>query len=242
MFVLLSMMFGSALFAAPFETGETMEYDIEALGLDAAKQKIVVEEMTNINGRDAFRIHSWIRTTSFGDAFYKMRDETLTYIDAETYTVLKMIDKKQEGDWKNDTFITNDIGAHVYYLNDRHGPMTKSYNPPLLDLVAMIYYGRTIDLQLDKKYSFEIIDGRSIRRIDTIVSDKFERKEPAIGKAKFSMIKIKEIKTDSKSKDVAIWLTNDERRIPVRIISMKIKLLGISLGNVQCVLKKYKKN
>ncbi|GEM_PF-4457660 len=239
-FLLISLLISFPLFAAPFQVGEELHFSIEALNIKAASQKLVIEVITNINGKDAWKIHSWIKTTSFGDKFYKMRDETITYIDIESFNVVKMIDKKVEGDWKNDTFLTNDIENSAFFLTDRHGSENITYNPPLLDLVAMVYYGRTLDLNPGNKYSFFILDNRKIRRIDTAVTESFKFKEPALSKNKINMIKIKELKTDEKSKDVSIWLTHDERKIPVRIITMKIRLLGINIGNVQSELTYYK--
>lgn len=228
------------LLAAPFEVGEEMHFDIQALNIKAASQKVIVEAMTNIHGREAYKIHSWIKTTSFGDRFYKMRDETVTYIDKENFNVLKMIDRKVEGDWKNDTFLTNDLGNQLFNLRDRHGQKNIKYEPPLLDLVAMLFYGRTLDLTPGKKYSFIMLDNGKLRRIDTAVSQPFDKKEPVLGKEKIRMVKIKELKTDEKSKDVAITLTHDERKIPVKIVSMKIKLLGLDIGNIESELTKYK--
>jgi hypothetical protein len=239
MFV-LSLLPCAPLFSVPFEVGEEMHFEIQALNIKAASQKVIVEAMTNIHGRDAYKIHSWIRTTPFGDTFYKMRDETVTYIDKENFNVLKMIDRKLEGDWKNDTFLTNDLENQLFYLRDRHGQKTMGYEPPLLDLVAMLFYGRTLDLTPGRKYSFIMLDNGKLRRIDTVISQPFDRKESVLGKEKIRMVKIKELKTDEKSKDVSITLTHDERKIPVRIVSMKIKLLGLDIGNIESELTKYK--
>jgi len=214
-----------------------MTFDIRALGFNAAKQIVRVEGLTEIRGRKAWRISSFLRTYPSVEIFYKMHDESTTWLDAETFQVLQVVSKQEEGDWKNEAFITNYPERGVVHYRDKRGFKQLYYKPPVLDLIGMIYYGRTLELELKKKYSFNIIDGPNLRNISATVTAKEKNKRvSSYSSEKISLI----VMNQDANPDVAVWFTDDEKKVPVRIRTMKIRLVGIDLGNIESVLIKYK--
>jgi hypothetical protein len=230
--------FSGASFAAPFEAGEEMNFEIRALGWKAAWQKVRVEELTTMNGRPAWRITSVLRTYPAVEIFYRLHDDSTTWLDAQTFQVLKVISKQEEGNWKNEAFITNSPTRQVVHYLDKHkGLKILKYEPPVLDLIGMIYYGRTLDLTLGKIYTFHIIDGPKLRKVRTLVARRDTRRtSPGYPDRKVPLLMLEEM-GDS---DVAVWFSDDNRKVPVRIRTMKIELAGIALGNIESILVKYK--
>lgn len=220
---------------APFAVGEEIEYVIRALGINAARHVMKVTHMTNINGRDAYVIFSKLQTFSIVESIYPMHDITYVCVDAENFQTLKVVSTKTEGSWHDRTHITVVPERSVIEYQDRKGSMEIPYEEPIVDLVGMLYYGRALDFEVGKRYSFSIIDYRKIKVIKARVALKESRYVSVVRKRKVDLLKIQAL-GDS---DVAIWLTDDEWRIPVKVISMKIRLAGINVGNLQSLLTEY---
>ena len=231
-------LFIARLLAFTFQTGETLEYDVYALGWKAAHHIVRIEGITEVNGRKAYKIYSHIRTYPFIENFYKLDDTVYSYMDVETFQLLKFTAQKDEGGWKDYSTGTNSVSQKkLYYYDKGKDLLVLPYKEPLLDLVTMIYYGRTLDLPLHKKYTFNIVDHRKLSQITTIVKSISKKRIKVLDRRKkFKTARIQEIG----GKDVGVWFTQDVRKIPFQIISMKIKVIGISLGNVKSKLTKYK--
>lgn len=226
-------------FAHTFQVGETLEYNIYALGWKAAHHVVRIDGIVNVNGREAYKISSHIKTYPFVERFYKLNDTVYAYMDTKTLQLLKFEAHKEEGNWKDYAFGTNCLaGQKLYYYDKGKNLLVLPYKKPLLDLVSMIFYGRTLDLKVGKKHTFSIVDHRKISSITTLVKSVSKRRIHALDRRKkFSTIRIQEIG----GKDVGVWFTDDADKIPFQIVSMKIKILGLSLGSVKSVLIKYKK-
>lgn len=216
-----------------------MTFEIRALGVNAAWQRVRVEALEEVNGRKAWRISSVLRTYPAADAVYRMRNNATTWLDAETYQVLRLVSSQEEGGWRNHTVLTNDLEDRVIRFHDRRGPKRMSYAMPVLDLVGMIYYGRTLDLTLGRRYTFGLIDGPRILAVSAQVTRRETRRNTPAYKPS-PRVPLLMLERVGDASGVAVWFTDDERKVPVRIRTMPIELVGIKLGHVESVLVNYK--
>jgi hypothetical protein len=237
----------------PWKTGEQMEFDIRALGINAAHQWVKVRGITNINGRDAWIIWTEIKSTGIADSIYKLRDTMTTYIDVSNYNTIKYQSKKYEGGWTDETFITNSMPSRLQTSNsqvsnsqvsniiwyyDRNGLVGAFKTaPPVVDLIGMLYYSRTIPMASGNYYRFNLIDFRKMKPVEARDLGREYRKIGFLDRKNIlRLIKLKE----TGNSDMTIWLTDDTRRLPVQIITMKIMLGSLYLGNLESVLTKYR--
>jgi hypothetical protein len=221
---------------APFRVGEEMEFTIRALGLDAAWQKVRVAGMTNISGRTAYKITSIICTYPLVETVYKMRDKSWTCLDIHDFNSLLTVSVSTEGKWNNAAFISNVVDeSRIRYVDLRKGTFFLPYALPLVDLIGMVYHGRTLTLGTGRRYRFSIIYYAQVKRVEAKFAGLDRKNVGPLKKRNLELCRIEQM-GDS---DVAFWLTSDERRIPVRIRTMKIRLAGIYLGNIESVLIKY---
>lgn len=238
--ILLMSWAGVACAAAqPFRVGEEMTFEIRALGVNAAWQRVKVEALEEVGGRKAWKITSVLRTFPAVDVVYKMRDDSTTWLDAETSQVLRVVSRQEEGGWRNEAFITNDPTEAVVRYHDRRGSRRMAYEPPVLDLIGMIYYGRTLDLAVGRQYGFGIIDGPKILRVSARVTRR-ETRRTSPGYHPDPRVPLLMLERMDDPSRVAVWFTDDQRKVPVRIRTMPIELVGIKLGNIESVLVKYK--
>jgi hypothetical protein len=223
----------------PWKIGEQMEFDIRALNIIAAHQWVKVRGMTNINGRDAWIIWTEIRSSGIADSIYKLRDTMTTYIDVSNYNTIKYRSQKYEGGWTDETVITNSMSSNssaVWYY-DRNGLVNVfKTTPPVVDLIGMLFYARTIPMTNGMFHRFNLIDFRKMKPVEARVLGREYRKIWFLDHRNIMrLIKLKE----TGENDMAIWLTDDTRRLPIQIITMKIMLGSLYLGNLESVLTKY---
>jgi len=225
----------------PFNVGEEMRFEIRALGIAAAWQNLRVDGMTNINGRPAYKIVSELRTFPAVEVFYKMRDSSITCLDASNFNILSVHSRQLQGKWKNEAFITNSTSQEmIYYLRNNKKWTVLRYKKPVVDLIGMVYHGRTLSQEIGARYDFSIINIEKIKQIKARAVLKEKKRIGALD-ARINLLKIQQVDANDEDKfeDVAFWITMDARKIPVRIRSMKIRLGPIDLGNVESVLVKY---
>jgi hypothetical protein len=226
---------------SPFRVGEEMQFEIRALGIAAAWQKLRVDGMTNVNGRPAYKIVSELKTYPAVEVFYKMHDQSISCLDATDFNVLSVHSRQRQGNWRNEAFITNSTSQQkIYYLRNGKKWTLLNYRKPVVDLIGMIYHGRTLPQAVGTMYEFSIINIEKIKRIRARAVLREKKRVGALD-AKVTLLKIQQVDAEDEDKyeDVAFWITADDRRIPVRVRSMKIRLGPLDLGNVESVLVQY---
>ena len=90
---------------------------------------------------------------------------------------------------------------------------------PVFDPIGAIYYLRSLPLTIGDEIHLTIFDGRRLRKIAITVSGIEQIKVPA---GEFECLVLKPTPLDNKRLTSAdgilhLWLTDDRRRIPVRI-------------------------
>lgn len=96
------------------------------------------------------------------------------------------------------------------------------------DTISSFYYFRSIPLQIGTSYFIDIFDGKKLWNTEVQVLRREELTTP-LGRFKTVLVKpiLKFESIFARTGDMLIWLTDDERRIPVRMQS-KIKIGSIT--------------
>lgn len=215
----------------PFKVGEEIEYTISWQMVPAGRATFKVMDYTAVDGQRAWHFVLEARSRPFIDFFYKIRDR-LESLANDSFTRSMLYKKTQKGkadkavvvrfDWEN---------KKATYSN--FGGKRPSIDIPdnTFDPLSSFYKLRTLDLELagdnarDQLF-FPVTDGkRCFIQKGTIVRK--ERLTLASGTYDTCLLipQVKHFSGVFKKSDnptVKVWVSDDERQVPVRI---KVKVV-----------------
>ena len=184
----------------------------------------------SLNGEQVYILSTSIKTNSFLDKFYEVRDEITAWLNPESLSLLKTIQNIREGSYHRDheAIIQGDSLA-LWDEQSRELP-GKVYEP-----VAFIYYLRSQNLQLGDSYQFYSYSRKKIREVVVHITGS-ETVKVAAGT--FSCLKVEPVSNDGKpllknNGEMRVWLSDDNLKLPVKI-EMKT-----NIGNMIMKLKDY---
>lgn len=208
------------------QLGETLIYSVKIRGLGAGSRVLKIAGQTSINGYKVYHIESDAKTNRFFSFFYDFEDHRDSYVlEDEFYPVryeLFLIDGKRKADIRVD--FDPELKKAILY----EGQKRKEIEVPMKiqDELSMLYLIRLKDLKLGEYYEFPALIGTKSMNIELQVVSRDLLNTP-IGKV--PTLLIKDIKSGHK-----IWLTDDYRRIPVKIEAQtKIGSLTAELKKVE---------
>ena len=184
----------------------------------------------SLNGEQVYILSTSIKTNSFLDKFYEVRDEITAWLNPESLSLLKTIQNIREGSYHRDheAIIQGDSLA-LWDEQSRELP-GKVYEP-----VAFIYYLRSQNLQLGDSYQFYSYSRKKIREVVVHITGS-ETVKVAAGT--FSCLKVEPVSNDGKpllknNGEMRVWLSDDNLKLPIKI-EMKT-----NIGNMIMKLKDY---
>jgi hypothetical protein len=208
---------------------EKLYYDIYWMGIYAGKAFLEAENKNGI-----FRITSRVQSAPVISAFYKVEDFAESIVTNGLPFKLRL--KLQEGTHTSDKETVFDMGNRkITFINYLKGKK-KEYDIPndsVWDILSGFYFIRTRKLEAGKTAYVEIFDSNKFFRAEVNILNKETLQIPGIGEVSTLVIK-PELKSEGlfkKTGDIFIWLTDDDRKIPVRVETR------ISVGNVVAELK-----
>lgn len=220
--------------AAAFPIPERLEFELSYSGVTAGH---AVQEVTQ-NGSD-IHIVSTARSADWLRFFFPVDDRIESYLTAGTpplYLGSPRLyqEKKREGKTITDRDARFDRQKLEVTLNDRRHPdenKTTAITKRTYDTLSSFFYFRTIPLQVGTSYFIDIYDCNRLWNTEVKV---LRREELTTSFGRFKTIVIQPLlKSEgifARTGDMFIWLTDDERRIPVQ---MKSKVV---VGSVTATL------
>lgn len=204
--------------AVPFGVGEVLEYRGKFGFIPAGAATLSVLPSDTVRGVNSwkFSLTSGIRVNA---GIFKFDNSTtlLSWTGIDDFVSRRFTKRLEEnGRIRNEDFrIFPDSG---YFRRNADAPKPTSKAP--LDDVAFIYFLRTMPLELKKTYRFDRYF-RSEKNPVTVEVLKREEMEMPDG-TKVKCLVIHPVVDEpngmfSKTSDARIWLTDDARRIPIRI-------------------------
>ena len=227
-FFIMQLFLAAPVFA--FSIPERLEFDISYAGVPAGH---AVQEVTQ-SGSDV-TIVSTARSADWLKLFFPVDDRIESVLlpgsSSQKIGVPRLYRERiKEGrtrrhkeavfDRKKLEVITKD------YLNPSE--TTKSITSLTYDTLSSFYYFRMVPLKVGNTYNIDIFDCKTLWNTEVKVLRREEIETP-LGKFKTVVIKpiLKSEGIFARSGDMYIWLTDDERRIPVMMKS-KVKIGSIA--------------
>ena len=197
----------------PFVTNEKLNYKLYYNGIKAGSATMKINKK-NIGGKNFIELNSEIKTNSFVDLFYKIRDDITVYMNYNDFSLLKVTNKIHEGLYKKNHTAIFDINSNNIVTAKKKIKIDKAYSP-----LSIIYSLRNELLNINDIYKYHIYNLGKIKKIDMKVVDQ-EMIKTSFGK--FNAIVVSPVSNNDSSiirnnGDMKIWFTNDENRYPIKI-------------------------
>lgn len=233
--VLSLFIIGALLMSSPAAAGqkvpEKLVYSLSWTGIPVG---IASQEIVDM--ADSRRIVSTARSNAWLSAFFPVDDRTESTL-AKTGTFpgeprnFRMLFK--EGARVRDREISFDVAARTAKFHDRSSgeQLAVRIAPDTYDIYSSFYYIRQQPFETGKSLQVNILDGKKLQRIEVRVLKRERIRVPA---GEFDTIKIEPlVKPEGVfegKRGVYIWLTDDDRRIPVKAQTK------VPVGSVTAVL------
>lgn len=219
----------------PFEPGEKLEYSLHWSGIKAGTASLEVLRDSEINGKKACHFVMKARTTPFLDKIFKVRDMIKSIACPSLTKSYLFIKKQREGRHrKNITLQFDENSNTVQYISKKKIKAPIPIEPGTIDPLTALYYTRMMVKQgIDSVESY-VTDGKKIVRGKvTIIKKEMVEVNGETHEAFLVEPDLKDaggVFKKSKNARMRIWLSADERRIPLKIQSK------VAVGNFSAVL------
>lgn len=206
-----------------FPVGERIEYSVTWGGARIGKSVMTIEAIDTIAGVPAYRASL---ETEGGPPFYRLHDRLTSWIQPNPFATLRFDQRLRQGGYHRDRRHIMDLEALTYTRYDlRDDRFVESDDdrdvpipPGALDDVSYFYFARLSDLEVGKRYEYERYfkeDG------NPVVLEVLRRERIRVPAGTFNTIVVRPIiKTGgifAEGGEAELYLTDDERRIPVRV-------------------------
>ena len=212
-----------------FFSGEVLHYSAGFRFFPAGRAELSFVS-DSLNGEQVYVLSTSIKTNSFLDKFYEVRDEITAWLNPDSLSLLKTIQNIREGSYHRDheAIIQGDSLA-LWEEQSRELP-GKVHEP-----AAFIYYLRSQNLQLGDSHQFFSYSRKNIREVVVHITD---REIVKVAAGTFSCLKVEPVSNDGKpllknNGEMRVWLSDDNLKLPVKI-EMKT-----NIGNLIMKLKDY---
>ena len=211
--------------------GEKFTYKAEWMGVDVGFATLMVEEITEINGREVYHITAKAQTASFVAKLFKVEDEISTYIDTEKLYPVRFDKKQKEGKHEKDEYVDFDQekGRAVYFSRLTHEKKEFSVPKGVQDPVSCIYYFRLSNIKQGEALFANVHLDDKNWFLETRAADMGIVKINNVGSWQAFMAQPMswfqgELNKNAK---VSIWFSADQDRIPLLIVvKSSIPLVG----------------
>ena len=216
-----------------FGVGERLVFDVNYGFITAGEAVMHVAAYDSIAGRKCYRVEFTVNSLPSFSWIYRVEDRYLTYIDVEMMVPWKFEQHIREGTYRRD-FI-----AEFDQVNRLAITTEGVYSVPeyVHDIMSSFYFARTMDFTNAKPG-----DGTVLHNFYKDTSHELKvkflgRQELEVAAGRFNTIVVEPLVKEGglfKSEGrIVIWLTDDERKVPVRVNTKVI------IGSIDSELREY---
>jgi len=204
----------------------TIRYGI----IKAGTATMGIPKEVKVRGNKSYKIVTEARSSKFFSAFYKVRDQVESYMDKEGLFTWQFKKKLREGKYRAEQLVEYDQVAG-WAINNKKDSLR--IPPCVQDIITSFYYIRTKNLEVGKSH---FIDNHADNKLYPLEVKVHKKERIKVDAGIFDCVVVEPIIRASglfkKKGRLLIWLTDDERKIPVQ---MKSKII---IGYITAELKK----
>lgn len=229
----------------PFRDGESLTFSATWTGISVGDATMTVDTSGTFEGKPAIHLKAKASSSRAFSLFFSIRDAGESWVDPEGLYSLGFVSDQKEGsieDYQKWVMDYEEGVATRHRARRKDGGAvknsTKDYTlskTHVQDAFSMIYYFRAFPIQKGSKLESDVFVSKKVWNLTVEVVGEEKVKVPA---GTFDCLKVKpEVSLDGEKQNrgqMTIWVTNDERKLPVKIQS------DLPLGKVNAVLTKFK--
>jgi hypothetical protein len=218
--------------AEPFKPGESLRFQVQYGVIHAGTAWLEVPETTAWNSHRVWRLVARAESNSFFSSFYRVRIriESLWDLDSR-FSWHYFEDRHEGGHVSNDTMTYEPDSSRMRYKSGQ----TFTLPGPVQDALSSFYLTRFQALPIGGRVAFEYHASHKTAVMEVLVLRRETVKTPA---GRFACVVIEpQLKAGGIFKNngrLRIWLTEDERRMPVKMESK------VAIGSIKVVLQEAK--
>jgi hypothetical protein len=209
----------------PFAPGEKLEYALRWENVPAGSIKLEILPVKSFNGEQVYHFVLTAETNKFIDVFFKVRDRIDAYADIAMTRSVRYQKKQREGrrerdevvefDWNNSQVQYSNFGKKIEPIELMDG----SFDP-----LSAFYYSRMMDFENGGRFERPITDGKKngLGRLHMVGRETIKLangKQYDTYRLEPELDHVGGVFNKSNDAQIQIWVTADEKRIPVRIQS-----------------------
>jgi len=216
--------------ATTLMVGERLEYDVRFGKLRVGRGSMEVRETTDVRGREAWHTVLAIRG---GIPFFRVDDRLESWIDTRSFTSLRVSQHTNEGRYHRERHVEF-FPERTKMLESGDGAQEEATVDEPLDEGALLYYLRTLPLNVGDRYSLDryFRPDRNPVRLDVV---RRERIEVPAGTFETIVIRptIRSSGIFSENGQAEVWVTDDSRHLMVRMTAkLSFGTLSLSLREI----------
>jgi hypothetical protein len=216
-----------------FALGERLVFDIGYSFITAGEAVFSIPSVETMHGRECYQVLFTVNSTPTFSFFYKVDDRYETMLDKKGIFPWRYTQRIREGKY------SNDFAAEFNQLNNVATTKAGSFPiPPYVhDVVSAMFYVRTLDYS--KCHPGEKILLQNFFKDTTYqLAVKFlGYQQISVDAGKFNCLLVEPLIMEGglfKSEGrIIIWMTNDERKIPVKVSTKVV------VGSIDAELREY---
>lgn len=207
--------------------GENLRFVVKWGVVTAGYSNLSIQGIDTVNGRPAYHLVSEARSGGVVTAFYRVEDHNEAWMDRGSLASVRYEKRIKEGKFLIEESTLIDQPRRRYHMQsfriDKNRYEQKEGEIPqnVLDVLSSLYYVRLLPLEVGKSYAMDVLSGDKVYPLEVRVKKREIVKVPA---GKFDTILVEPLFRApgifvAKGKKLEVWLTADERRMPVRMRS-----------------------
>ncbi|HMK38835.1 MAG TPA: DUF3108 domain-containing protein, partial [Bacteroidota bacterium] len=216
-----------------FGTGERLVFDVNYGFITAGEAVLEIPALDTIAGRQCYRVEFRVNSLPSFSWIYRVQDRYVTYIDAGTIAPWKFEQHVREGSYSRDFIAEFDQRRNTARTADSTYPVPQYVH----DILSAFYFARTIDYgPLKAGDQIQLSNFYKDKTYDLIVRV-LGRQQLEVAAGTFNTVVIEPlvkegglIKVEGR---IVVWLTDDQRKIPVRVNTKVV------IGSIDTELKAY---
>ncbi|MBN2290393.1 MAG: DUF3108 domain-containing protein [Candidatus Glassbacteria bacterium] len=217
---------------APFAVGERLEFSINWSVANIGTAYMRINGIEEVNGHSCYQVEAGAKSNKTIDLFYPVRDRFFSYIDRQELFSRKFIKEQKEG--KHERYLELLYDQEANEVNDLVSGEIKECVPEAQDELSIFYYFRSLDLEVGEGVLLEGFVDKRGNPLKVAVHRKEWVDVPA-GRFYCTVVEpfIKSGGLFKHKGSLQIWLTDDKRRIPVKVSS------ELDFGKIVVLLESY---
>jgi hypothetical protein len=216
-----------------FGVGEHLKFDVGFSIFKAGEAEFSIPAIKIVNGHECFQILATVVSTPTFSFFYKVDDYYETLVDAKGIFPWHFIQRVREGKYSFDFTAEFDQVNNVAITAKGH-----YHIPPYVhDAVSALFYVRTMDFSKsrpgEKQYLYNFYSDSTYQLAVKFLG--YQQVEVKAGTFNCICVEplVKEGGLFKSEGKIVIWMTNDERKIPVKVSTKVI------VGSIDVELREY---